>query len=905
MGKKQYDSTVAVLVVTAAVLAAMGCWFCWHCPSRIYPPGAHDLFWRQLAWNGVGLAMFTAAWLTGWKRLLKVAPWLMAAWVVAIAVAQFSRPVNGAHKWLPIGAIHVNVVTCLIPVFALFLAWLHEKKWIRPWMEWSVVVVAVLWCWWHVAENGGRQERIIAFLSQGDRMPDRVYMARQLLAAFDVSKWFGEAGRSLGFLPCPESDGMMSASAMIFGKWFPAFLVGLFASLGAYMTLIWKGSVDVAKRRFALLFGFWLIAPAAYCLLHSLAFLPVAGMSPALASYGGTAVVMAWFGVGVLAAAFGRDKTHLSQDDDCEGGTRSCASIACIWCAVAGVAVLLIAFAPKRGFWTPGGDLKFAEPRPSDMEFGEFGLVAKRGRILAADDSALAYTVRKWRFYLDPCVPDAVRVFDKESITEIAEGLGVPAKRLLEGYIRTDGNIPYRMVCDVAEELGVSLKELHDKNASTDTIFKSPNRYIFLTEVGDDSPAAKYFDRRHRWLTRCAGIIREPVQKRVYPLGEAATATVGFMHMGAHTDTPQGAGGLEWVFNKALAGTNGVYDAKLALDERVKRATSASGADIRTTIVPAAQKAVSGFLAAACATNGAESALALVMKVPSGEITAMASWPSFDPSMRRDLDKWDASMAVNRPAQEVFEPGGLVKPLTYAIALNSGVLAEDTKIDQEDGAWEYNGETFRDKTTNSVTIAEAIEKHLNIAAGKTACLVGPGKFHSALLRFGFGLKTGTAGISGEENGILTPKPEYWDTDKTTAMRVGMGYGFAATGLQIAQAYATLANHGTLVRPVLVKTAATNATVQVVSPSSADAIMRMLKSPMPSTVQMCERDREAGQTVYSPTNYIASCAGCYPVDRPQFVIVVSFAKPQTAHTGDEVARPVWDCIADGMSLQKTK
>ena len=730
-------------------------------------------------------------------------------------------------------------------------------------------------------------------------MPDRVYMARQLLAAFDVSKWFGDAGRSLGFLPCPESDGMMSASALMFGKWFPVSIVGLFAILGASLALLWKRAVDVSKRRFTLLFGLWLIAPTAYCLLHSLAFLPVAGMSPALASYGGTAVVMAWFGVGVIAAM---SRSQLA-DGTVAANVVSVRPICVAWGIVTGVAVLLIAFAPKRGFWTPGGDLKFAEPRPSDMEFGEFGLVAKRGRILAADDSALAYTVRKWRFYLDPCVPDAVRVFDKESITEIAEGLGVPAKRLLEGYIRTDGNIPYRMVCDVAEELGVSLKELHDKNASTDTIFKSPNRYIFLTEVGDDSPAAKYFDRRHRWLTRCAGIIREPVQKRVYPLGEAATATVGFMHMGAHTDTPQGAGGLEWVFNKALAGTNGVYDAKLALDERVKRATSASGADIRTTIVPATQKAVSGFLAAACATNGAESAFALVMKVPSGEIAAMASWPTFDPSMRRDLDKWDSSMAVNRPAQVLFEPGGLVKPLTYAIALDSGVLAEDAKIDQENGVWEYNGVTIRDDETNTLSIAEAIERRVNIAAGKTACLIGSEKFHAALRRFGFGSKTGVAGISGEEVGIFTSKPERWD--KTTAMRVGMGYGFAATGLQIAQSYATLANHGTLVRPVLVKTAATNSVVQVVSPSSADAIMRMLKSPMPSTVQMCERDRETERTVYSPTSYIASCVGCYPVDRPQFVIVVSFAKPQTAHTGDEVARPVWDCIADGMSLQKTK
>ena len=889
MEKKSRNTVAFALAVAMMVLAAMGCWFCWHCPSRIYPPEAHGLFWRQLAWNGVGLAAFVAAWLTGWKRLLKAAPWLMAAWVVAIFGAQFSRSVNGAHKWLPIGPIHVNVMTCFMPVFALFVAWLHEKKWIRQWMEWTAIAAAATWAVWYVAGNGGRMERLVAFFNPGNWMQDRVYMSRQLLAAFDVSKWFGDAGRSLGFLPCPESDGMMSASALMFGKWFPASLVGLFAVVGTSLTLLCKGAVEVSKRRFTLLFGLWMIAPAAYCLLHSLAFLPVAGMSPALASYGGTAVVMAWGGGGVLAAAFGCDKTHLFQDGDYEGGTRSCASAACIWCAVVGVAVLLIAIAPKREFWTPGGDLKFAEPRPSDMEFGEFGLMAKRGRILAADDSPLAYTVRKWRFNLDPCVPNVAHVFDKEGLSEIADGLDIPVRRLLEGYIRTDGNIPYRLVCKVADEFGVSLKELHDKSARADTIFKSPNRYIFLTEVEDGSPAAEYFNRRHRWLTRYAGIIREPVQKRVYPLGETATAVVGFMHGGAHTDTPQGAGGLEWAFNKALVGTNGVYDAKLALHERLKRATPALGADVRITIAPGAQKAVAGLLAAACATNGAESAFALVMKVPSGEIAAMASWPTFDPSMRRDLDKWDGSMAVNRPAQVLFEPGGLVKPLTYAIALDSGALSEDAKIDQENGAWEYNGETFRDETTNSLTMAEAIASRANIAAGKTACLIGPERFHAALRRFGFGSKTDAPGISGEEAGIIAGRPERWD--KTTAMRVGMGYGFAATGLQIAQAYATLANHGTLVRPVIIKQAATNAAVQVVSPSSADTIARMLKSPIPSTVQMCECDPATCQTAYSPTNYIASCAGLVPADKPEYVVVVSFSKPHPVHTGEEIAVPL--------------
>lgn len=497
--------------------------------------------------------------------------------------------------------------------------------------------------------------------------------------------------------------------------------------------------------------------------------------------------------------------------------------------------------------------------RPTGRESGEFGMTARRGRILAADGSPLAYTERAWRFLIDPVVAEHHKI-DSADCREAAQGLGVEEPHMAASLARRD------------------------------------SRYIFLRDADGNDPAAAYFERNRKWLRKCVGIIREPVQKRVYPLGETATALVGFMRVGVCTDTPQGAGGIEWSFDKALAGTNGAYEAGLSPDER---ATPPPGADIRTTIVPGVQKAVWGTLAAACATNGAESAFALVMKIPSGEIAAMASWPSFNPSMRRDLDKWDASMAVNRASQTVFEPGGLVKPLTYAIALDSGVLAEDAKIDQENGAWEYNGETFRDETTNSVTIAEAVEKSLDIAAGKTACLIGPEKFHAALRRFGFGGKTRTAGIPGEEAGILASKPERWD--KTTAMRVGMGYGFAATGLQVAQAYATLANHGTFVRPVLIageaSSSATNGSAQVVSPAAADAIVRMLKTPMPSTVQMCEHDRETGRSVYSSTNYIASCAGYCPADKPEYMVVVSFSKPRSAHTGDEIAKPVFQLIVD--------
>ena len=151
------------LFAAAVALAALGCWFCWHCPSRMHGP--HALFWRQLAWNGAGLAVFAGAWFAGWRRILKAAPWLMAAWMVSIAAAQFSHPVRGSHKWLFLGPLRVNVAICFMPVFALFAAWLRDRGRLRPWMCWAAVSLAVVWAVWHVAGDAGRVERLAAFFN--------------------------------------------------------------------------------------------------------------------------------------------------------------------------------------------------------------------------------------------------------------------------------------------------------------------------------------------------------------------------------------------------------------------------------------------------------------------------------------------------------------------------------------------------------------------------------------------------------------------------------------------------------------------------------------------------------------------------------------------------------------------
>lgn len=801
------DVLTCWLLAMVVTLAAMGCWFCWHCPSRYYAPEWHLLFWRQLAFNGIGFAVFWGAVRLGWRRWLAVAPWLMGLWLLAFFAAHVAfMPSHGAHKWICIGPFRVNVVKCFLPVFALFAAWLHGKWKIRPWMEWTALAVVAL-AVAGMSASPGLMKRLAAYFHPGGYMYGEAYMSRQLHAAFGAANWFGCAGRDLAFLPCPESDGMMSAAALLFGKWFPAAVTMLFAGFGCVLALVCRVVPDKSRRRFALLFGLWLVAPAAYCLLQSLSLLPVCGVTPALVGHGGTAVVMAWFGLGVLAAMV-KDGGDVSGPGPAPGDRTSCAFACGAWGALAVGCVLLIARTSGRA-----GELSaFGEPRPSVMEFGDFGLQARRGRIYAADMSPLAYSVRAWSYHLDPAISRREGHDFVNSTTQVALGLCLPLA-----------------------EVEAAFREKR-------------SRYVFLREAEEAHRANENYDEHASWFAS-SGVIREPVQRRVYPLGAAAAAVVGYMCESAD-GKPRGAAGLESAYDGFLSGTDGVYDEKMPKEARMHKAYPTGGLDVYTTIVPDVQRAVAEALAAACATNGAKSAWGIVMQVPSGKIAAMASWPSFDPSARRVRSRWNPGLAVNHAALDCFDPGALAKPIAHAIALDNGILTE-----------------------------------------------GLGKF-------GFGRRTCGDTIAGESAGILAGKVEHWD--QATAMRAGMGFDFAATGLQIAQAYAALANHGRMVRTRLVVAASSDDTEvgldelvdkpmpQVVSPAAADAVVRMLGNGMPSTVRMCDGDN------YSSTNYIASCAGVCPAERPSYVVAVSFEAPRPAHTGEEVAKPVFREIADGLS-----
>ena len=790
---------VGALLFAMALLAAMGCWFCWRCPSRYLMP--HDLFWRQVVANGLGLAVFAAAWLAGWRRLLKAAPWLMGIWLLAFVAAKLGRPINGVYRWIcisgvfprPFDSLNINVMTCFVPVFALFVAWLHERKWIRRWMEWGFLAVLVVCAVCYVLGSENRMMRIVAFLHPSEDVSGYLYMGEQMQSAVSVSNWFGNAGRGLRLLPNCESDGMMAASALLFGKWFPALVCALFGLVGASLTALWCGAAEVSKRRYLLFFTAWLFIPAICCHFQTLGLLPVMGFSPALVGASGTAVAMAWFGMGA-ALAIGRAETQATRQSQISR-RRIMDGAPCL-----GVAGLTL-FAVSAIAWAPKENRMFYDKVPSS----DTAHIPHRGVIFAADNSVLSCPEWRWSYHLDPMIPadkDAVRSCAKE----LAAVFEIPEERLLMDFLRTD------------------------------------SRYIPLKDVAEDSIEEKWYCDMRGWRLKLCGLIREPIQGRCYELGDVALPVVGIIHRTLPVEEPRGACGLEYLFEGDLKAKDGI-----------------SGDFVHATIVPSFQKKVDEVLADACISNKASAAWGVIMKVPSGEIVAMASVKSGTNGV--------VHTSYNGSAHCNFEPGDLMKPISRAIAMNEGLVKD--------------GEAFD--------------------LGGVVSNVGAKKFHQYLSKLGFGSEVGGRTVYGEEAGIFADAGRW---NETACDNIAMGRGVAVTGLQIAQVYATLANHGRLVKPRLVSKvtdrrsmdtvkdfmSATNETVQVISPSAADSVRGALESGTSAAIPMVVDGK------YSATHFIAVCAGVFPVDNLEYVSVIALEKAdKEAATGGAI-KSVWKKVA---------
>ena len=404
--------------------------------------------------------------------------------------------------------------------------------------------------------------------------------------------------------------------------------------------------------------------------------------------------------------------------------------------------------------------------------------------------------------------------------------------------------------------------------------------------------------------------LKEP--KRFYPNGQLASHVLGFVDL-----DEVGLGGVEQVYNERIQGEAG----KLFVETDAHRHSYNSleveprpGQAVVLTIDQMVQYRTEQALAAAVENSKAKSGTAIVLDPRTGEILALANAPSFDPN---DARRSAAESRANQALQNIYEPGSTFKIVAYSAAIEEGLVKPSDHIDCQMGSINVAGRIVHDHHAfGSLTITEALAKSSNVAAIKLGLRLGDARMYDYIRRYGFGARTNVE-LPGETAGIVRPVARWQPTSMGS---IAMGQEIGVTPLQMAAAFAAIANDGVRIAPHLVREIrTTDGTLtyqaqpemrRVVSAETAKVLRGMLESVTVSGTAkkaQVEGYTAAGKTgtaqkidpktkTYSSTKYIGSFVGFAPVDNPAVVIIVVIDEPAGAYHGGDVAAPVFREIA---------
>lgn len=404
--------------------------------------------------------------------------------------------------------------------------------------------------------------------------------------------------------------------------------------------------------------------------------------------------------------------------------------------------------------------------------------------------------------------------------------------------------------------------------------------------------------------------------RRFYPLRSLGATVIG--HAGSDG---RGLEGIELGYESYLRGHEttflGVKDAlgrELLVDGSLDISESI-GQDVVLTLDAYLTLVTETALAKALKEHNAKAAMAVMMDVPTGQILAMASLPTFDPN---NPDGANERGARNRVITDAFEPGSTMKTFTFAAAFDAGRLKPDELIDCEMGRMKVGKYTIRDThSLGTVPAAEVYQQSSNIGTVKIARRIGKDRLAEALRGFGFGTRSGV-GLPGERGGLVR-KVERWGD--IGFANVAFGQGLTATPLQITAAFAAVAAGGVYRPPQLGMRvvdgeghveALHNPTPsrRVVSEQAARLLLEVMAGvPTPkgtAKLAAVQGYRVAGKTGtaqkvsggrYDPDKWLASFVGIVPVNNPRLVISVFVDEPRPIHLGGKVAAPVFHEIAE--------
>ncbi len=510
--------------------------------------------------------------------------------------------------------------------------------------------------------------------------------------------------------------------------------------------------------------------------------------------------------------------------------------------------------------------------RANRQQLRQVTLAAKRGEIFDRNGRVLAYSVDADSIWADPSQID-------------------------------DPDLVARRVCEALDDCGPDGRQAMARQ------LRKNSQFAYLSRVASFDEA-----RRVRALN-LRGVWFKKESRRYYPHVELAAHVLGYVG----TDNV-GLAGLESTYDARIRGREGRMlvqtDARQeAIVTREERPPTA-GDSLELTIDQYLQHIAERELRAGVAAHRAAGGSAVIMDPHSGEILALANWPTFNPNA---FGRADQAAQRNRAVQDQYEPGSTFKVVTASAALDEHVIVPDAPIDCSPGHIAFGSRVIDDVHPYGVlSFADVIVKSSNVGAIKVGQRLGPERLVRYVNRFGFGQRI-APDFRGENPGVVWQPAQL---DPSALASVSMGYQVAVTPIQMAAAVSSVANGGYLIEPRVVRAFVNGdrraevprkvlrRTITQETAAELTTIMEGVvdrgtaKSAQISGYTIAGKTGTASQIVnggYSKNDYMASFVGFVPSRRPVFTIVVVIDMARVScgscYYGGVVAAPIFQRIAE--------
>ena len=456
---------------------------------------------------------------------------------------------------------------------------------------------------------------------------------------------------------------------------------------------------------------------------------------------------------------------------------------------------------------------------------------------------------------------------------------------------------PVRVAPVVARILRMDPKDVYEK------LSDRSHGFVYIRRKADPAKAARLAKRG------IVGLGFYPEERRFYPQHSIAAQVLGYVGV-----DNRGLAGLELTLDKQLAGRAGretiVRDPLGHVLESVSSAPAVDGSDVYLTIDHTIQAQAESVLRSTVERWHAKDATATVLDPRTGAVLAMAVAPTYDANNFPDVPRDEQR---NRAVTDTYEPGSTFKLVTVAGALSTGIVTpgDSFVLPYEIQVADRKIHDAEPRGTERMTVAQILSRSSNVGAITLARLLGKDRLVSWISRFGFGRPTGID-YPGESRGIVL-RADDWSG--STIGNVPIGQGIAVTPVQLASAYAAIANGGVWTRPHVVERvggAAREPIVRrrIVRRWIATQLTSMLRNVVldgTGTLAQVPGYHVAGKTGtaakpdahggYSDSKYVASFVGFVPASRPRIVVLVTVDEPHGAIWGGAVAAPAFRQIAE--------